>query len=44
MTKGLDLLKKIGAVGAFTVENNKSYVVPDGYPIQLVELAKAKAK
>ena len=44
VTKGLDLLKKIGAVGAFTVENNKSYVVPDGYPIQLVELAKAKAK
>jgi peptidyl-prolyl cis-trans isomerase B (cyclophilin B) len=44
VTKGLDLLKKIGAVGAFTVDNNKSYVVPDGYPIQLVELAKAKAQ
>ena len=44
VTKGLDLLKKIGTVGAFTVQDNKSYVVPDGYPIQLVELAKAKAK
>jgi peptidyl-prolyl cis-trans isomerase B (cyclophilin B) len=44
VTKGLDLLKKIGAVGAFTVDNNKSYVVPDGYPIQLVELVKAKAQ
>jgi peptidyl-prolyl cis-trans isomerase B (cyclophilin B) len=44
VTKGLDLLKKIGAVGAFTVQDNKSYVVPDGYPIQLVELVKAKAR
>jgi peptidyl-prolyl cis-trans isomerase B (cyclophilin B) len=44
VTKGLDLLKKIGAVGAFTVQDNKSYVVPDGYPIQLVELVKAKAQ
>lgn len=44
ITKGLDILKKVGAAGAFTVENNKSYVVPDGYPIQLVELIKARAK
>jgi peptidyl-prolyl cis-trans isomerase B (cyclophilin B) len=44
ITKGLDLLKKIGAVGAFTVQDNKSYVAPDGYPIQLVELVKATAK
>jgi peptidyl-prolyl cis-trans isomerase B (cyclophilin B) len=44
ITKGLDIVKKIGAAGAFTVQDNKSYVVPDGYPIQLVELVKAKAK
>jgi peptidyl-prolyl cis-trans isomerase B (cyclophilin B) len=44
ITKGLDILKKIGNVGAFTVENNQSYIVPDGYPIQAVELVKANAK
>jgi peptidyl-prolyl cis-trans isomerase B (cyclophilin B) len=45
ITKGLDLVKKIGAVGAYKVQSDgKAYYAPDGYPIQTVEILKASAK
>jgi peptidyl-prolyl cis-trans isomerase B (cyclophilin B) len=44
ITKGLDIVKKVGAVGAFTIQNNQQYRAPDGYPIQFVEIVKASAK
>ena len=44
ITKGLDLVKKIGDVGAYTVSNNKAYYSGDGYPVQMVEIVKAVAK
>ena len=44
ITKGLNILKKIGDVGAFTVQDNQQYRTPDGYPIQFVEIIKASAK
>ena len=44
ITKGLDLLKKIGNVGAFTQQDGQYYYTGDGYPIQTVEIIKAVAK
>lgn len=44
ITKGLDLLKKIGDVGAYQVSGEQLYRAPDGYPIQAVEIVKATAK
>ena len=44
ITKGLDLVKKIGAVGAYTMNGNQAVYAGDGYPIQMVEIVKASAK
>lgn len=44
ITKGLDLLKKIGDVGALQVSEGQYYYAADGYPIQAVEIVKATAK
>ena len=44
ITKGLDLVKKIGAVGAYTMNGNQPVYTGDGFPIQLVEIVKASAK
>lgn len=44
ITKGLDLVKKIGDVGAYTINNNKAYYAGDGYPVQPVEIIKSSAK
>lgn len=46
VTKGLDLLKKIGDVGAYKVNptDNKAYYATDGYPIQVVEIKKITVK
>jgi peptidyl-prolyl cis-trans isomerase B (cyclophilin B) len=44
ITKGLDIVKKVGAVGAFTIQGNNKYLAADGYPIQFVEIVKAAAK
>jgi peptidyl-prolyl cis-trans isomerase B (cyclophilin B) len=44
ITKGLDLLQKIGEVGAFKMQGDQAYYAGDGYPIQMVEIVKASAK
>ena len=46
ITKGLDLLNKIGVVGAYTINSsdNKPYRAADGYPIQTVEIKKITVK
>ena len=46
ITKGLDLLKKIGEVGAYKINSsdNKPYYASDGYPIQTVEIKKITVK
>lgn len=44
VTKGLDLLIKIGDVGAYKMQGTQAYYTTDGYPIQLVEIIKASAK
>ena len=44
ITKGLDLIKKIGEVGAYTMNGNQAVYAGDGYPIQTVEIVKASAK
>ncbi|MFM6941399.1 MAG: peptidylprolyl isomerase [Candidatus Planktophila sp.] len=44
ITKGLDLVKKIGAVGAYTMNGSQPVYAGDGYPIQTVEIVKASAK
>ena len=46
ITKGLDLLNKIGEVGAYTINStdNKPYYATDGYPIQAVEIKKVTVK
>jgi peptidyl-prolyl cis-trans isomerase B (cyclophilin B) len=43
ITKGLDLVKKIAEVGAYQMQEDKAYYAGDGFPIQLVEIVKAKA-
>ncbi len=44
ITKGLDLVKKIGEVGAYKVQGDQAYYVGDGYPIQMVEIIRASAR
>ena len=44
ITKGLDLVKKVGAVGAYTMNGNQAVYTGDGFPIQMVEIVKASAK
>ena len=44
ITKGLDLVKKIGEVGAYTVNSGQAYYATDGYPIQMVEILKTSVK
>ena len=44
ITKGLDLVQKIGEVGAYKMSGNQAIYAPDGYPIQMVEIVKASAK
>lgn len=41
ITKGLDLLKSIAALGAFKSDGNDKYIyAPDGYPVQPVAIKK----
>jgi peptidyl-prolyl cis-trans isomerase B (cyclophilin B) len=44
ITKGLDLVKKIGDVGAYTMNGSQPVYAGDGFPIQFVEIVKASAK
>jgi peptidyl-prolyl cis-trans isomerase B (cyclophilin B) len=44
ITKGLDLVQKIGDVGAYTMNGSQPVYAGDGYPIQFVEIVKAAAK
>ncbi|MEJ6761179.1 MAG: peptidylprolyl isomerase [Candidatus Planktophila sp.] len=44
ITKGLDLLQKIGEVGAYQMSGTQAMYAGDGFPIQTVEIVKAKAK
>jgi peptidyl-prolyl cis-trans isomerase B (cyclophilin B) len=44
ITKGLDLVQKIGAVGAYQMSGTQAMYAGDGYPIQTVEIVKASAK
>lgn len=44
ITKGLDLVQKIGVVGAYTMNGTQAIYAGDGYPIQTVEIIKAAAK
>lgn len=44
ITKGLDLVQKIGAVGAYQMSGDQAMYAGDGYPIQTVEIKKATAK
>lgn len=44
ITKGLDLVQKVGAVGAYQMSGTQAMYAGDGYPIQTVEIVKAVAK
>ena len=46
VTKGLDLVKKIGEVGAYKLNpsDNQPYYATDGYPIQTIEIRKVSVK
>jgi peptidyl-prolyl cis-trans isomerase B (cyclophilin B) len=44
ITQGLDLVQKVGAVGAYQMSGNQAMYTGDGYPIQTVEIKKAVAK
>jgi peptidyl-prolyl cis-trans isomerase B (cyclophilin B) len=44
ITKGLDLVQKIGAVGAYQMSGEQAMYASDGFPIQMVEIVKASAK
>ena len=44
ITKGLDLIKKIGEVGAYTMSGTQPMYTPDGYPIQMVEIVRATVR
>lgn len=44
ITKGLDLVQKVGVVGAYQMSGTQAMYAGDGYPIQTVEIVKAKAK
>jgi peptidyl-prolyl cis-trans isomerase B (cyclophilin B) len=44
ITKGLDLVQKVGDVGAYQMNGQQAVYAGDGYPIQTVEILKATAK
>ena len=44
ITKGLDLVQKVGDVGAYQMSGTQAMYAGDGYPIQTVEIVKAQAK
>ena len=44
ITNGLDLVQRIGGVGAYTVNSGQAYYAGDGYPIQMVEIVKTTVK
>jgi len=44
ITKGLDLVQKVGEVGAYQMSGTQAMYAGDGYPIQTVEIKKAVAK
>jgi len=44
ITKGLDLVQKVGAVGAYQMSGTQAMYAGDGYPIQTVEIKKTSAK
>ncbi len=44
ITKGLDLVQKIGAVGAYKLDGQRAYYAPDGYPVQMVEIIRARTR
>lgn len=44
ITKGLDLVQKVGDVGAYQMSGTQAMYAGDGYPIQIVEILKASAK
>ena len=46
ITKGLDLLNKVGVVGAYKINgtDNKPYYTNDGFPIQPIEMRKVSVK
>ena len=44
ITKGLDLLKKVGDVGAYKMNGQQAFYAPDGYPVQTVEIVSARAR
>ncbi|MEY4291372.1 MAG: hypothetical protein RL130_1314 [Actinomycetota bacterium] len=44
ITKGLDLVQKIGEVGAYKMSGTQAMYAPDGYPIQMVEIVRATAR
>jgi peptidyl-prolyl cis-trans isomerase B (cyclophilin B) len=44
ITKGLDLVQKVGAVGAYQMSGTQAMYAGDGFPIQTVEIVKASAK
>ena len=44
ITKGLDLVQKVGAVGAYQMSGTQAMYAGDGYPIQTVEIKMAVAK
>jgi peptidyl-prolyl cis-trans isomerase B (cyclophilin B) len=45
ITSGLDIIKKIAAVGAYEVSSDgKAYYASDGFPIQLVAIESASAR
>jgi peptidyl-prolyl cis-trans isomerase B (cyclophilin B) len=44
ITKGLDLVQKVGAVGAYQMSGTQAMYAGDGYPIQTIEIIKASAK
>ena len=44
ITKGLDLLQKIGEVGAYQMSGTQAMYAGDGFPIQTVEIVKKRPK
>ncbi len=44
ITKGLDLVQKIGEVGAYKMSGTQAMYAPDGYPIQMVEIVRVTAR
>lgn len=44
ITQGLELLNKIGEVGAFQFQGEQAFYAGDGYPIQTVEIIRTSVK